>query len=364
MRRGAGKGVVWVLVAGGLLLGCEEPPPPQEIIRPVRAIKVQDTEAFAQRYFPGRAAATQEINASFRVSGQLIERPIDVGVEISKGDLVAALDPSTFQAEVDRLEAEVKSAKATRERTQLELDRQQQLFDKGWVTKARLDTVRATAQSARAGVVAAEAALERARLDLTYTTLFAPFDGVVVETYVENFQEVRAKQPVARVVDTSQIEFWVSIPESLISLTPFVREVLVEFDAFPGRQLPASIKEVKREASQTTRAYDVNLIMDQPEDFKVLPGMAGRATATRIDLPEQDRIEGYEVPLAAIYSPEGEQDYIWIVNEAEMTVTRRPVDAIEAVDRGMKVQGVEPGEMVVIAGVEYLREGQKVRLAQ
>jgi hypothetical protein len=47
-----------------------------------------------------------------------------------------------------------------------------------------------------------------------------------------------------------------------------------------------------------------------------------------------------------------------------MTVTRRPVDAIEAVDRGMKVQGVEPGEMVVIAGVEYLREGQKVRLAQ
>ena len=56
------------------LVGCEEEPETVEIVRPVRAMKVQDVEGFVQRYFPGRAAATQEINAAFRISGQLVRR--------------------------------------------------------------------------------------------------------------------------------------------------------------------------------------------------------------------------------------------------------------------------------------------------
>ena len=343
------------------LSGCEEEREAVEVIRPVRAMKVQDVEAFVKRYFPGRAAATQEINASFRVSGQLIERPIDVGMEVAKGDLIAQLDTSTFEAEVDRRKAEVSQALAVRERTQLELDRQSELLAKGWVTKARVDTVRATALAARASVNAAQAALKRAELDLSYTTLLAPFDGVVTERFVENFQEVLAKQPIARIVDASQIEFWVSIPESLISLAPYARDITVEFDAFPGRPLPAQIKEIKSEASETTRSFDVNLIMDQPEDFKVLPGMAGRSIANRFELPPEDRVEGHEVPLSAIHNPGGEKDYLWVVDEAEMRVVAREVQKTETTNRGVRVQGVQPGEWIVIAGVEYLREGQKVR---
>ena len=355
------KAILGALLAILVLPGCEEERPAAKVIRPVRAMKVQDVEAFVKRYFPGRAAATQEINASFRVSGQLIERPVDVGMEVAKGDVIAQLDRSTFEAEVDRLEAEVSQALAVRERTQLELDRQSELLAKGWVTEARVDTVRATALAARASVNSAQAALQRAKLDLSYTTLLAPFDGVVADTFVENFQEVLAKQPVARVVDTSQIEFWVSIPESLVSLTPYARDITVEFDAFPGRPLPAQIKEIKSEASETTRSFDVNLIMDQPEDFTVLPGMAGRSIANRFELPPEDQIEGYEVPLSAIHNPGGEKDYLWVVDEAAMTVAAREVEKTETTSRGVRVKGVQPGEWVVIAGVEYLREGQKVR---
>ena len=352
------------LLACLVLLGCEEPQEAAEIIRPVKAIKVHDTEGMVQRYFPGRAAATQEIDASFRVSGQLIARPIDVGTEVSKGDLMAALDPDTFQTAVDRAKADLDSKKAASERADIELDRQLKLFEKGWVTKVRVDTVRATALSMRAAVDAASAAVQRAELDLSYTTLTAPFDGIVVETYAENFQEVLAKQPVARLVDDSQVEFWVAIPEGLISLTPYVRDITVEFDAFPGRPLPATIKEVKSEASQITRAFDVNLIMDQPEDFKVLPGMAGRATAAHIDVPEAQQVEGYEVPLAAVYSPKGDEEFVWVIEESNMTVSPRSVATIAKTRHGVRVEGVTPGEWVVVAGVEYLREGQKVRFEQ
>ena len=352
------------ITLGLLLTACEEPPQDAEIIRPVRAMKVQDVEGFVKRYFPGRAAATQEINASFRIAGQLIKRPIDVGTEVKKGALIAALDPSTFQADVDRLSAEVASSEAILERAVLELERQTKLLEKGWSTKSRVETVQATEAASRAGTIAAQAALQRAKLDLSYTTLTAPFDGVVVETYVENFQTVLSKQPIARIVDTSQIEFWVSVPESLISLAPYARDITVEFDAFPGQLLPAQIKEIKNEASQTTRAYDVNLIMDQPEGFTILPGMAGRASEGRLELPESLQVEGYEVPLSAIHNPAGDKDYVWIIDEAAGTVSRREVNSIEPTPRGMRVAGVTPGEWIVTAGVEYLSEGQKVRFDQ
>ncbi len=347
-----------------LLLACGEEPEQAEIIRPVKAIKVHDTEGLVVRSFPGRAAATQEIDASFRVSGQLIARPIDVGTEVSTGDLIAALDPDTFQTAVNRAQADLASNEAASERAEIELDRQRTLFEKGWVSRTRVDTVRATALSKRAAVDAAKAALQRAELDLSYTTLTAPFDGIVVETYVENFQEVLAKQAVARLVDDSQVEFWVAIPEGLISLVPYVRDITVVFDAFPGRPLPATVKEVKTEASQTTRAFDVNLIMDQPDDFKVLPGMAGRASAAHIDIPESQRVEGFEVPLAAVYSPKGDEEFVWVIKEGDMTVSPRPVSTIEKTRRGVRVEGVTPGEWIVVAGVEYLREGQKVRFEQ
>ena len=169
-----------------------------------------------ERDSSGRAASTQEINASFRVAGQLIQCPIDIGAEIKQGELIAALDPSTFQAEVDRLKAEVANPKATSE-AELELD--PKLFEEGWVTKSRLDTVNATASAARASVLASKRPCSALNW-LSYTTLTAPFDGLVVETYVENFQEVLAKQPIARVVNTEQVEFWVSIP------VPYIHDAL------------------------------------------------------------------------------------------------------------------------------------------
>ena len=347
-----------------LLVACEEEQEVVEVVRPVRAMKVQDVEGFVSRSFPGRAAATQEINAAFRVSGQLIKRPINIGDKIDQGALVAALDPSTYQADVDRLKAEVASSEAALKRAVLELDRQTKLLAKGWVTQARIDTVQATESASRASVLASKAALKRARLDLSFTILTAPFDGVVVETYVENFQEIAATQAIARIVDTSQIDFWIAIPESHISLAPYVRDITVEFDAFPGQPLPARIKEIKNEASQTTRAYDVNLIMDQPENFTVLPGMAGKATAGRIEQPEAEQRGGYEIPLTAVHNPGGDKDYVWVVDEGSMTVSRREVQTVEPTDRGIRVVGVEPGEWIASAGVEYLSEGLKVRFAQ
>lgn len=342
--------------------GCEQEPEKSDFVRPVRAMKVQDAEGFMERKFPGRAAATQEINLAFQVPGKLTKRPVDVGTEVKKGDLIAALDSSTYQAEVDRLKAELVAAKARRENANLQLGRQEKLLADGWTPAARVDVVRSQARQAGADVAAVGAALKRAELDLSYATIAAPFSGIVSETFVENYQEVLAKQRIARLVDASQIEFWVSIPESLISLAPYARDITVEFDAFKGNPLPARIKEIKKEASEVTRSYAVNLIMEQPGSFVVLPGMVGTASHGRLELPEDQQVAGYEIPLSAVYNNTGDQQFVWVVDPSSQTVSKRAITALEITTDGIKVGGVNPGEIIVTAGVEYLREGQEVRL--
>ncbi|ALU42018.1 hypothetical protein AT705_03155 [Pseudoalteromonas rubra] len=123
------------------------------------------------------------------------------------------------------------------------------------------------------------AQLNAAEDRLSYATLKAPFDGVVVQRYVENYQDINANSPTFRLVDISKMEMDISISENHISNLPYVKKPRVVFDAFPDIEIPARIKEVSSEASQTTRTYNVRLIMDPPPGIDILPGMSGVAMA-------------------------------------------------------------------------------------
>ena len=346
------------------LVGCEsEAPEVREVVRPVRAVQLEDSAGLARRWFSGRAKATQEVDLSFRVAGTLIDLPVDVGDEITAGAPVAQLDPTTFQADRDRAQADRNRSQAELVNAQAQLERNRRLTERGTQSEAALDEYIAAADVAVASVAAGDAALRRAELDLTYTTLNAPFSGRVTRTYVENFQDVVAKQSIVRIVDSSRIEMVVDIPESLISYADEVEQIEVVFDAFPDLTVPATIKEIGTEASETTRTYPVTLIMDQPEGATILPGMAGRATS-RDDPRGPELTSGLVIPETALFTQgEGGDSFVWVLDEAPMTVARRAVQTSDLTSFGYVVlDGLQPGEWVVTAGVHYLREGQTVRL--
>jgi RND family efflux transporter MFP subunit len=334
----------------GVATGCQEPPAPKAV-RPLLSMKVGDEAGLEGRWWPGRAKATLEVDIGFEVSGQLVERPVNVGDEVSAGTVMARIDPRDYENALTR-------AKAERDRAKAFLDRVEIAARTGAVSRQEVDDARARFNQADAQVAIRQKAVEDTRI-------VAPFDGIVSATYLDNFQNVRPKQPVIRFLDVSRIEMIINVPENMINLAPYVRDVRVRFDALPGQEVSARIKEVGSEASEATRTYPITLIMDPAaEGVGVKPGMAGEASAT-VDVPEHAARAGIEVPQSALFTPDGEESgatYVWVVDEAEQTVHRRQVVPGSLTLRGgTLVQGLEGGERIAVAGVHRLEEGQKVQ---
>ena len=396
-----------------LLASCAPEAEPEKPPRPVKAMQVLDASSLSTRAFPGRASAGKEVNLSFRVAGPLIALPINIGDVVEEGAMLARIDSRDFEVNLRNVEGQLDRARSELEAMRIarpediqrakagvneavaavrlakqNLSRVQSIReqDPGAVSQSMVDQAEAEKSAADAQLASAreelriaevgarpediaakegeidslEASVQSARDELDYTYLRAPFDGTIVAKYVENFEDVRAKQAILRLLDTSRIEMVVDVPETRISNLPYVRNIRVRFDAFPDIEVPAEIKEVGREASATTRTYPITIIMDQPEGATILPGMAGRATAD----VSRPGASGLVVPVASVFSVAGEDgSYVWVIDEASDTVTRRAIETGQVTPHGIIVtSGIEVGEWVATAGVNSLREGQQVRI--
>jgi RND family efflux transporter MFP subunit len=354
-----------VIAIAAIAAGCGPEPETAKPPRSVKAMQVVAPSAISTRSFPGRAEAGQEVNLSFRVAGPLIELPVEVGDVVRQGDIVARIDPTDYQSVVASLDGQLQSAQAAANRAQADFERIDKTFreDPGATTEMALDRARQLRDSTAAAVRSTSATVGGARDQLGYTNLSAPFGGEVVETYVENFETVVPKQSILRIVDRTRIEFTISVPENQIVYAPYVTGVRVTFDALPGVEIPAVIKEISKEASQTTRTYPVTLAMDQPEGVDILPGMAGEARM-EAKLPEDSVRRGIQIPTTALFAEDDtEKSYVWVIDQATNTLERREVQTGDLSEFGILIKsGLEAGEWVIVAGASLLSAGEEVSI--
>ena len=332
------------------LVACSKSAPPEpEVVRPVKAIQVGKDTGMSGRNFPGRARATQEVNLAFDVAGTLIERPVNIGDEVKTGDLIARLNPKDFQANV-------KSAQARLRTSERNFNRAKELLTKKFISQAEYDRLESK-------VDIDESELAVAQKALADSVILAPFDGRISRLDVENYEAVQAKKVVARLLDSSKIEMVINLPESLITQVNSVDEIKVTFDSFPDNEFIATIKEVSNEASSTTRTYPVTLILPQPEEVNILPGMAGKALATKMDLAEGSTND-LMVPVAAVFTPETEaQSYVWVIDPSTGVVSMAAIDTGRITIRGIEVtSGLSVGQWIATAGVRSLKQGQQVSI--
>ena len=354
------------VLATALLSGCTKEPPPKPPTL-VKAMQVVGADDLSKTVFPGRASAGQEANLSFRVAGPLVELPVSVGDKVAAGDLIARIDPNDYQVTLNSAQAQLQSIRAAYTAAENDYQRVMSTFreDPGATSQRAVDASRALRDQALAQVSSVESLVQTATDRLGYTDLLAPFAGEVVETYVENFETVLPMRPIARLLDPSSIELTVSVPENLIGYGDYVISITVSFNALPGVSIPATIKEIGREATQATRTYPVTLVMAQPEGGEILPGMAGEATI-EARLPEGTGRTGITIPATAMFAGSDiEVTNVWVIDPATNSLSRRAVETGRLSSSGMLITaGLEAGEWIVVAGTHSLSDGQEVKIIE
>ncbi len=336
-----------------VLGGCaeEQAAPTGEQLRPVKTIVVGGASADGVRNFPGKVDALRRVDLAFRVSGTLAELPVKENDEVSRGQVVAVLDAADFRTRLaDR--------QATFGRLERDYGRAQELIKENFISRSDFDRIEADYRSARA-------ALDQAQLDLSYTELKAPFDGIIARRAVQNFEEVQAKQAILALRDLSLLEVKFGVPEGIVqrlSETPEseVIPVTASFDSAPDQAFALTFREFANTADPATQTFEATFVLPRPEGLEVLPGMTANVS---VDLSAFFEGEAYFLPVTAVTADSGLGAHVWVVDEESGSVSARPVTLGRMSGASIEVfEGLNPGERVVTAGTGYLGEGMRVEL--
>ncbi|GAU08275.1 efflux RND transporter periplasmic adaptor subunit [Desulfoplanes formicivorans] len=342
-----------------LLAGCRDPQPPASpAIRPVRAVKARLFSRTDTFVFSGTTKAWRSAELSFRIPGELLQLPVEVGSFLQTGDLVARLDPRDYATRVRALESQWAGARAALTEAELRFVRYKKLRASGSIAVSALDTAEAAYKGAQATVKALANSLTKARDDLADTRLDAPFSGYITRKYKDNFETVSAGMPIVTLQDFSRMEVVVGIPDTIMAKGGVDTGIQCTVSAFPDHVFAARIKELARDADPITRTFKLTVIFDKPDDLAITPGMTAEVHLHAIN----QRPGTVMVPETALF-PRGKGSRVWVINGTTHTVSSRPVTIASLNAEGAVLFGdLEPGELVVTAGTNSLSEGQKVRI--
>ncbi len=343
-----------VVLLSTLLGACSKAPPPAPDVRPVRAMTLVAGNGGASAEFSGDVRPRYESRLGFRVGGKISARQVDVGTVVKRGQVLMQLDPQDLRLGQAQADASLRAALTTAELARAELKRYQDLRAQNFVSQAVLDEKVAAARSSQAQAEAARAALRNQANQTGYARLLADADGVVTGIDAEVGQVVQAGTPVVRVARTDEKEVVIGVPEDQVDALREVSDVRVRLWADPDASIPGKIREVSPVADAATRTYTVKVAVPAREDIRL--GM----TAVVALAKKEGGQAGVRVPLPALYQNGGATS-VWIIENGAVRLVPVKVGGVAGNDVLLE-SGVRPGQTIVTAGVNLLKNGQKVKI--
>ncbi|MEM9113621.1 MAG: efflux RND transporter periplasmic adaptor subunit [Myxococcota bacterium] len=348
------------------LLACSEPAPDQAPrLRSVRYVEVSDVSGAVKRTFSGQVKASDESDLSFQVGGRVQELLVKMGDRVKAGQVLARLDPTDFEIELQQaraslsqLQAESRSADSTYKRTK-------RLFENKNASVSDLDTARAQRDSAASAVAAQYQVVRSLQRQLGYATLEAKADGVVREVDVEATEVVSAGQSIGVLQSGDELEVDIDMPEVFINRFGRGKKVQVVLTTMGDKLVEGEVSEIGV-AGLSKVAYPVTIrLLKRPEGLEV--GMAANVVFEFEPLSEGG--SALTVPTTAV-GEDREGTFVFLIEQSESdkaeelgTVRRQGVQTGRIETTGIEVlSGVQPGQRVVTAGVSRIFEGLKVKV--
>ncbi|WP_202758580.1 efflux RND transporter periplasmic adaptor subunit [Delftia acidovorans] len=350
------------------LAACGKSPPPDPRTQPplVRTTLVAPGHS-SERVFTGTIAARVQGDLGFRVAGKVLERLVDTGQTVRRGQALLRLDPVDLKLAANAQQEAVAAARARAQQASDEEQRYRDLQGTGAVSALAHEQIKAAADAARAQLRAAEAQAAAALNASRYAELLADADGIVMETLAEPGQVVSAGQVVVRLAHAGRREAVVQLPETLrpalgsaAQARLFGREDVV---------IPARLRQLSDVADRATRTFEARYVLDAgaaasaPLGSTVTLRIGGTSTATATSTSTSTATAGkatLQVPIGAILD-EGKGAAVWVVQGDQ--VRRQPVTVVQVQDGNAQVVGaLGLGDRIVALGAHLLSEGAQVRL--
>lgn len=322
-------------------------------------VRVADVRGSSDRSrsFTGVVAARVQSDLGFRVSGKVLERLVDAGQSVKKGQPLMRLDPVDLGLQARAQQEAVTAAKARAKQTADDEARYRELVAAGAISASGYDQIKAAADTAKAQLSAAEAQADVARNASGYAVLVADADGVVMETLAEPGQVVSPGQPVVRLARAGQREAVVQLPETLRP-APGASAQATLYGNTAGA-VTAKLRLLSDSADRVTRTFEARYVL---EGALANAPLGSTVTLRIAEAAAQGRV--LQVPIAALYDP-GNGTGVWVIDGEPAKVSWRPVQVLSLSDDAARVTGqLNVGERIVGLGAHLLHEGESVRLTQ
>ena len=334
----------------------DEPKVEQQIARPVKVAVVAEEARGRTLTYSGAVRPRIESALGFRVPGKIVERTVNVGDRVEVDQVIARLDNTDLVLAENSARAAVASARSRREVASDNLERGKALLPKAFIAQAVYDTRRNELDAAASALDSAEAQLRQASNAVAYATLTTDKAGIITAVLGEPGQVVSAGQAVVRLAQTEETEIAVAVPEQDCEHLAIGQPAKISLWAGPRTGFAGHIREIAGQADPATRTYAVRIAVNAP------PRAMRLGMTASVALHVGDKSAATVVPLTALSQSEGNL-VVFVVDPASKTVRRTPVTVAGLADDGARIAtGLNPGDLVVIAGVQFLRDAMRVRL--
>jgi RND family efflux transporter MFP subunit len=350
--------VVLALAAIALLSSCQrvaEPPAPE--VRPVRAIKIESRAAGETVALTGSVQAETEINQSFRIDGRMLERLVNVGDTVRPGQLVARLDSQNEESSLQAARAQLAAARARLTEARSNFERFRDLVAENAVSRASFEQAESMQKSAESQAESAQTQVTLAENRLSYTRLVSEIGGVVTAVGAEPGEVVGAGRMIAQVAREGSRDAVFDVPARVKDAMPSNPQIAVVLTSDPKVTATGTVREVAPRADPVTGTFRVRVRLANPPAAMRL----GTTVTGRAKLAAGAAIE---IPPSAVVRAD-RQAAVWLVDPKAGTVAMRNIEIRSSDPNRVEVAaGLNPGDLVVTAGIQALRPGQKVRLLE
>ncbi|HHO6716319.1 TPA: efflux RND transporter periplasmic adaptor subunit [Klebsiella variicola] len=321
-------------------------------VRTVRYVVVGSAQTLPALERTGEIHAHDETILSFRTGGRIVTRSVDIGDRVNAGQLLATLENTTSQNQLDGAQADYEGAKASAQVAALNVNRMQKLMPTGAIARTQLDTARADWLVARARLKNSESALRNARESLGWTRLIAPRSGVITEVSASAGQVVNGGQSVLTLAtgEARDVVFDIAKPEAIPPQEQAGLRVSLLSD--PSVQASAAVRDISPQADPQTRAWRVRATLQNP------PLAMALGASVTVTLPATGP-HGYALPASAL-SRVDDKPAVYVINPQSQAQLRVVVPAYYTATTVIISGGLEPGDRVITAGVSKLRSGEPV----